>query len=51
MAEYYKSDNKQRHIEFHIVGNGSQIPYLKRLTEKSNLNDYVFFMEHCMENN
>ena len=43
MAEYYKSDNKQRHIEFHIVGNGSQIPYLKRLTEKSNLNDYVFF--------
>lgn len=43
MAEYYSVSHGGRRIEFHIVGNGSQIPYLKRLTEKHDLQEYIIF--------
>lgn len=42
LADYYKSSPSRR-IELHMVGEGSELPYYKRLAEKYHLEDYIIF--------
>lgn len=42
LANYYKKDPEKK-VYFHVVGDGPELPKLKRLTRKLNVEDFVVF--------
>lgn len=42
LANYYKK-NPEKKVYFHVVGDGPELPKLKRLTRKLNVEDFVVF--------
>lgn len=43
LYDYYQNAQNKRKIVFDIVGDGAEVPKLKKLSESCDLNDYVFF--------
>ncbi len=44
LAEYYRKNcNSDRRIEFHIVGDGERLPFLKKMVVRYGLEEKIFF--------